>query len=124
VIYDPAKCVYYHIYGVFTEEIPYPLDDTAVGEYRLVCKGKCRSVTCTGKCTGTIASCILRRIFEKHTFLHFEVLNSAHSHIVRYLFNYTNKIHNIYSLRVFTVFLLHFAVFGSLRLQSDVTQTV
>jgi hypothetical protein len=44
----------------------------------------------------------------------------VHSHIVSHIFNCTNKTHNVYTLRVFTVFLLHFVVFDSLRLQSDV----
>ena len=38
---------------------------------------------------------------------YFEVFHSAHSHIIKLLFNYTNQMHNIYSLRIFTVFLLH-----------------
>lgn len=69
-------------------------------------------------------SCILRRTFKKHMFLHFEVFRSVHSHIFKHLFNYTNNMHNIYSLRIFTIFLLRVAVFDSLFIQSDVTVTV
>lgn len=128
VIYDLAKCVYYHIYGNFTEESPFPLNYTSMGQFRLVCKGKRRSVTCNGKCARAMhtdfSSCILRRTYEKHMFRHFEVFHSVHSRIVKHLFNYTNKMHYIYSLRIFTVFLLHVAVFDRLFLQSDVTVSV
>jgi len=70
------------------------------------------------------ASCIFRRTFEKRMFLHFELFRSVYFHIVNRLFNYTNNMHSIYSLRIFTVFLLHVAVFDSLFLQSDVTVTI
>jgi hypothetical protein len=117
VIYDPAKCVYYHIYGAFTEESPFPLNDTSLGQYRLVSKGKYRSVICNGNCARAMytdcASCILSRTFEKHMSPHFELFHSVHSHIVKCLFNYTNQMHYMYSLRIFTVFLLHVAVFDS-----------
>jgi len=57
-------------------------------------------------------------------FLQFEVFRSVHSHIAKHLFSYTNNMRNIYSLRIFTVFLLRVAVFDSLFIQSDVTATV
>jgi len=42
--------------------------------------------------------------------LNFEIFNSLHSRIIKHPFNYTNQMHNIYSLHTFTVFVVH--VFG------------
>ena len=43
-----------------------------------------------------------------------EIFHSVHSHIVKHLSNYTNQTFNIYSLRIFIVFLLHVSVHHTL----------
>ena len=128
MIYDPAKCVYYYIYGASTEGSHSLLNDTSLGQHRLVCKRKFRSVTCNGNCARAmytdLASCLLRRKSEKHMFPHFELVHSVHSLFVKHLFNYTNEMRYIYSLLTFIVFLLHVAAFDRLFFQSDVTVSV
>jgi len=42
--------------------------------------------------------------------VYFELFHTVHSHITIHLFNYTKQLHNIYSLHIFTVFLLHVSV--------------
>ena len=56
-----------------------------------------------------------KNIYRIYTSIYIEVFRSVHYHIIKRLFNYTNEMHDIYSLHTFTVsptcFGVTFAIF-------------